>query len=361
MSKKKLFNINLSLNLFSGLNKKINNNDLAILFRQIFFMLDAGISISDAINILSDQKKNKNLDIILKDVYNNILEGQKLSFCLSKHNKYFPSLVINMIKAGENTGNLNQISYDLANYYERQAKFISDFLRVLIYPVIVLVMALLVLIFALVFVIPNYSQMFLYKDLPFMTKFVINLSEFFCKYYLWLLLFLIIFFLVAKKFFKTNQGKIFYGRIIFLSPIKNIYRPYLNFMFAQILAMLLNSNINIISALENTKQVINNKFLDKDFDLIINKIKSGYKISSAILESKKFDRILSEMINVGESSGNLGKIMLHCQKYFENQFLFNLKRFESLIEPALTIIIGIILSVIMLAIMEPNFNLGNIL
>lgn len=354
--RKKLFAINLRL-----FEPRVSNNDLSILFRQIFFMLDAGISINDTIRILSDQTKNKKLGFILKEVYNNILEGQRFSYCLSKHNKYFPSLVINMLRAGEDNGTLNRISYDLANYYECRARFVSDFLRVLIYPVIVIAMLFLVLIFALMFIIPGYSQMFLYKDLPLMTKLVINLSDFFCKYYLWLALFLLTFFTVSRRLFETGLGKIFYGWFIFSSPTRVIYGPYLNFMFAQVLSMQLNSNVNIISALENAKQVINNKFLDKDFDLIVSKIKNGNKISVAVIESKKFDRLLSEMIGIGESTGNLGKIMRHCQKYFESQLLFNLKKFESLIEPALTIITGIILFVVILAVVEPNFELGNIM
>ncbi len=344
---------------------KISKRKLAILFKKIFFMLEAGIGISKAINILYinslKNKKEKLMNKILGDIDKNILAGQSFSSCLLKYKKYFSGFIISMIKAGESSGNLNQVIYKLANYYEREADLAENFSRVLIYPVIVCIMMLAVLIFALVFVIPSYSQMFGENDLPVMTKFVVGISNFVCNYYLFLIAILIIFFLALKIFFKSDRGKLFYGKFLFLSFIRKIYRPYLNFMFAQILNIMLSSGVNIVFAILNAKEVIDNKFLDNNFEVVIKKIKSGEKISQAIGETKIFDEILVEMINIGESSGNLSNVAAHCEKYFESEFMNNIRKLEKLIEPILTIAIGLILAIIMLAIMEPSFSMGDIL
>ncbi len=341
---------------------KISKKNLSVLCRQISFMLQSGISISKALEILTVQSQNKNLKIILSDIHKNILEGKSFSQCLLQHGKKFPALMINMIKAGENAGRLDEIMNQLANYYQQENDFITDFKRAMIYPCIVCVMMLTVLIMALTFVIPSYAQMFSQNGakLPLLTQIVIGISNFVGKYYLLLILFFITIFILLVLFLKTDKGQIFYGKFLFSSFVKKIYRIRLNFIFAQIFGMLLRSGVDIISVFENVKDVVGNKFLDKDFDLMINQIRNGESVSEVINKSGKFNTILSEMINVGENSGNLPDTMLYCQKYFENEFKDSLKKLEKIIEPAFTIITGIILGIIMLAIMEPTFTLNDI-
>jgi Type II secretory pathway, component PulF len=344
-------------------NSKINKKNLSVLCRQISFMLDAGISISKVIEILSMQQENKSMQLILKDVHKNILKGNSFSDCLLKYDNYFPSLMINMIKAGENSGTLNEIMQKIADYYETQYKFISDLKRAMTYPLIVCIMMLIVLIMAITLVIPSYAQMFLESgaQLPMITKIVIGISNFVSNYFLYLILLFIIIFLIGKKFLNTNKGKIFYGRLLLLAPIKKIYFPWINLVFAQVMGMLLESGVSVIFAIENVKWVIANKFLDREFDEIINEIRSGVSISKSVGNSKRFSQVLIAMINVGESSGNLTNVFAHCQRYFENEFNNNLNDVQKLIEPALTIFIGIVLGIIMIAIMEPTFTMSNIL
>lgn len=335
------------------------------MFRKIFFLLEAGIGISQAISILCESnlknKKQKFIGEILSDINKDILSGQSLSSGFLKHRKYFSDFIINMIKTGESSGNLNQIIYKLAIYYEREADLIENFSSVLIYPVIVCVIMLAVLIFALVFVIPSYSQMFGDNELPLVTRCVMSISNFVCDYYWLLILFLVICILVLGRFLKTEYGQRFYGKFMFLSPLKKIYRPYLNFIFAEIFNIMLSSGASVIFAIINAKEVINNRFLDAEFDLILKKVKSGERVSKAVGNANIFDEVLSEMICIGESSGNLASIAAHCEKYFESEFMSNIKKLEKLIEPILTIVIGLILAIIMLAVMGPSFSIGDIL
>lgn len=344
------------------LKQKINKNNLSVLCRQISFMLNSGIPISKSIQILSLQSENKILQSILKDIHKNLLEGKSFSQCLAKHYQ-FPALMINMIKVGEISGSLNEIMEKLADYYEEEYKFISNLKSAMIYPVIVCIMMIVVLFLALAFVIPGYAQIFLGSgaELPMITQIVIAVSNFLSRYFLWMILFFTIALCFTKHFLKTDKGRILYGKILFSYPIKKIYLPRLNFIFAQICAMLLESGINIILVIENVKEIVSNKFLDKDFDEMINKMKNGSSINKTVAESKKFSPILSEMINVGESTGNLSDIMLHCQKYFQNEFTNNFERLQKLIEPTLIIFIGLILGIIMIAIMEPTFTISDIL
>ena len=344
-------------------NNKISKKDLAILCSQIYFLLDGGISISKAIEILISQQNNKVLKAILHGVHKNILEGKSFSTCLLEHKNYFPALMINMIKAGEESGNLNYTIRRLSEHYELEYKFIAEFKRAMIYPIIICVMMLCSLILALTLVIPGYEQLFSQSDaqLPMLTKIIIGASDFVrCHYLFWIGIFLLLL-LFIKQFFKTNKGQIFYGKLILSPPIKNIYWPWLNFTFASGMGMLLDSGMNIIFVLDNLKNIIANKFLDTDFNLMIDQMKNGMSISKVVCGSKKFHPVLEIMIKIGEDSGNLSGTMAHCQSYFQNEFANNLSQLQKLIEPALTILIGIILAVVMIAIMEPTFMIGDIL
>ena len=342
--------------------KKIKSSDLSIMFRQIYFMLDAGIAINKAIEILIEQNGNKVLKSILAQVHKNIMAGQSLSKSLQEH-KQIPAMAINMIKVGEYSGNMPEIMKQLAQYYGQQSKLIGKIKKAMVYPAIVFTMMVSVMFLALKYVIPSYAQMFsdAGANLPCLTKFVIAFSDFVNKYFLWLLIILVMAIAILRIFLKTERGKIFMGKMFYHSFMGKIYRPWVNFIFTYIMGMLLQSGVNIILALESVKTNICNRFLDKYFDQMLAQIKNGTSFSIALGKSKIFNLLLSSMIKIGEDTGNLAEIMLHCKDYFGDEIDDQLSSLEKLIEPALTIFIGIILAIVMIAIMEPTFMMSDIL
>lgn len=300
---------------------------------------------------------------IMEGVYKNILEGKSVSQSLRAYEKYFPSFMINMVKAGESTGNLPETMKNLADYFEREYNFDSQIKMALVYPAIVFTMMFIVLGIAVGFVIPNYAQIFLESgtDLPLLTRFVIVVGNFIVKNYFWIFLFCLLAILFIKVFLKTDHGKFFYGKMLFKSPLSKIYRPRVNFLFAQVFGMMINAGVDIIFALESVKEVLNNKFLDKDFDVMIQNIKCGTSLSQTVSESKIFSYILVSMINVGENSGNLSETMFNMQRYFSNEFQNKLAMAQKYFEPFIIVIVGIILGIVMIAIVEPTFMISDII
>jgi type IV pilus assembly protein PilC len=340
------------------MNNKLSKKDLSICFKQIFLMLDAGIPVSECIKIFAQQNyNNKKLKDNFSKINNDILVGITLAEAFNRR-KIFSPLVINMIQAGEISGNLNSVMNELANYYEQEYKLFSNFSHAMIYPLIVFFMMISVLIMALTFVIPSYAQMFENTKLPTITRIVIAISFIIKNYYLILILVFLAFIFLLCIFLKSKSGKIFAGKCFLKSKT---YLAYINFIFSCVSYILLKSNINLINDIEIIKNVIGNKFLENDFDVIKEKIMQGYNLSDSVKQSKRFSDILIVMIKIGEDTGNLSNTMLQSEKYFKEELTEKLIELEKLIEPVITIITGIILGIIMIAILEPTLTIGDII
>lgn len=341
----------------------ITKRDLSALCRQIYFIVSSGVSISKAVEILIVNMKHQksNAVSVMEEIYKNILEGKSFSESLFEHKDYFPMFMIRMVKSGEDTGSLPEVMEDLADYFEQEYNFKSQLKMALVYPVIVLIMLFVVLGIAVGFVIPSYAQMFLESgaDLPLITKFVIAISNFVTKNYLMIFLFFILAIVSAKMFLETSCGKFFYGKLLF--NLSGIYKSRINFLFAQVFGMMTSAGVNVIFALESVRDVLGNKFLDNDFDLMVDKIKGGKSLTQVISESNIFSYILVSMINIGESSGNLTEVMFNMRRYFSNEFTNKLMLLQKYFEPFITILVGIILGIVMIAIVEPTFMIGDII
>jgi type IV pilus assembly protein PilC len=347
-------------------NNKLNKKELANFLRQLSFLLESKINIKHALKILlASQDFNKSLILkkILININQDILSGESISKSFAKH-KEIPKLIINLIKSGEHSSDLDKIILRLANYYEQEINFQDSFNRAMIYPSIICLAMILILILSLNFILPSYNQIFLETQtkLPKLTLLILNLNSFINKYYLILIsLALSFYFLIYKKFIISSNYFIKLINQIKLSS--RFYKLRLNFMISQVFFILLSSNIKIISCVSSLKEIINNKILDHDFDLIINNLNSGESLSSSFNKSKnlKLDYFLISMINIGEESGDLKNIFFYCEKYFASQLKNYLAKLEKLIEPVMTIIIGLLLAIIMLAILEPTLDLNNLI
>jgi type IV pilus assembly protein PilC len=336
--------------------RKISKHDMSILFKQIYFMTTAGVSISDCIDFLSRDNK-KNTHEVLKNINSDILNGFSLSKAFERR-KIFNSLVVNMLKAGEVSGNISKTMYELSNYYEQECKLISNFIHAASYPLIVFFVAISVLIMSLTFVIPGYAEMFGDMQLPMTTRIVLKISFIIKNYYIILLLLLILFCVCIYLFLKSHKGQFLFG----YSITKNkVYVSYINFIFACVVHMLFDANVDIVLTIKLVKSIIKNKFLDNIFDEIALKVTQGYNLSDTIKKYDIFDRVLFSMIEIGEKTGKLSDTMLHCERYFRFRLNNQLEKLEKLIEPTLTILTGIILGIIMLAILEPTLSIGDII
>ncbi len=355
---KKTYKIN-----FFTFEKKIGNKDIATFCRQLELYFQTDIPIFSALDKIMRNTKNTKMKKVIGNLMKGISLGKRLSECMAEQ-KELPLLFVNMVAIGETSGRFDYIFNRLNSHYEKQSKFLDDIKSAFIYPCIVCVMMLLVIVASMVFVIPRYAEMYTANDisLPGITVALISISNFVVyKWYIMIIVGLIIY-IVVPKLRKRRNLKYFFDKVIFHIPvIKDVSLRVVNTRFVEMMSIIVPSGISLIECLHLSSRVIHNDYVRKEIDFIISEIKTGKTFGSSIERSKFLDPVLCSMIITGEATGKFEEVLGKTYIYFERELEFTILKVSKLIEPMITIVIGILVGLIMLAIMLPAFNLSSVL
>lgn len=333
---------------------------LAMLSRQFATLLGAGVPIVRCFDILNHQTTDKTLKKSLHDVYERVQKGQSLSSALKKEGKLYPKFFINMVKSGEESGNLEFVFDKLASQYSREKELKDKTVSALIYPVILVVVSIAVMILMLVFVIPNFFGMFEggLDTLPATTTFLLWLSDYFVANWTKILVVTIIAIVVLFFALKTPQVASAKEWLMLKLPvIGKLNAIIISARFAQTLSTLYASGLSLLDALQITQEVINNKFLDKDLTELREKVSKGTPLWKAMKDVDVFPLMLSNMIQVGEETGQLDDMLQKTATLYEEEADVALKRMVALIEPAMIIILAIIIAFVMISIIPPMYSM----
>lgn len=342
--------------------KKVSKKDLAIFCRQFYTMVDAGIPIIKCIDILTEQSDNKSLKKALTDMGLEVQKGTNLSGSMKKHKKTFPLILVNMIEAGEASGNLDNILERMAVHFEKENKLESKIKSALIYPAVLIVVSVAVVVFMLVGVMPTLIGMFENSgtELPGITLFLLNLSNFLRDY--WYLVSGIIgglsgFFIYYRS---TLRGKKRLSILKIRTPfIKTINKKIITSRFTRTLSTLMSSGIALIEALEIAGNIINNQIIKEKLEEGIEGIKKGEALSKIIREMDIFSPMVYSMISVGEEAGSLDTILIKTADFYDDEVEISLQKMTTLIEPVLLIGMAIVIGFIVIAMALPMFDLVN--
>ncbi|MBU5488052.1 type II secretion system F family protein [Clostridium sp. MSJ-8] len=342
--------------------QKITAKDLTIFCRQMNTMLDAGISITNCLSMLSTQVTNKKLRGIITEIEDDVKRGEMLSHSMAKYPDTFPKLLISMVESGEASGNLDEMMLRMAIHFEKESKINSKIKSAMIYPIILSIIATVAVIVILMFVMPTFQEMFEDSNtpLPGITSFLISLSTFMKKYIIYLVIGITVVVVLIMRFKKTTKGYEFFSKLKFKLPVfGDLTKKTVTSRFTRTMSTLLSSGISMMEAIPIVKSILNNKVAEDAMDGIRDKVMKGDGLSGPVRESGVFPDMLASMIRVGEEAGSLDEMLEKTADYYDEEVDVAISNATSMIEPIMIIIMGVVIGGMVVAIMLPMFDMYN--
>ncbi|MCR4803789.1 MAG: type II secretion system F family protein [Lachnospiraceae bacterium] len=340
--------------------KKVKARDLSVFCRQFNSILNAGVTILNALNMLSEQTENKVLKEAIKQVQIDVEKGESLTVAMSKHAQTFPPIMIHMVEAGEASGSLEIAFERLAVQFEKQAKTSGLIKKAMVYPCVVVVVAIAVVIVMLVVVFPQFEDMFeqVGGDLPAITKIVISLSNF-VKHFWWLLIILNIGLIVGFITFKKSEnGQQFLSKLALNMPVvRGLTTKSSSATLARTLSTLLAAGITLVDAVEISSKVISNVIVRTALSDSVDEIKRGIPLSVPLQESGVFPPMLYQMTRIGEETGNIEGMLEKIADYYEEEVENTTAALTSLLEPLIIVVLGFLVGFILLSIYMPMLGM----
>lgn len=340
---------------------KFKNKDLIFFLTQLSTYIKAGIPLVEALRIISRQYNKKAYQKIFRSVIYELTIGESFSVAMEKQNIAFPKLLINMVKTAEMTGSLPEVLDDMANYYTEAEATRKQMITAMTYPSIVFVVAIGVMIFVMVYVVPQFVEIYdtMETDIPTITKVILGLSSI-LKHYWYLIILgiglLIGLFVLAYKKSRGFRTLVQYG-IMHLPIIGNVIIYNEVTMFTKTFSSLLAHNVPITDSMEILNKITNNEIFKMLILDTITNLARGGKISEAFKDQWAFPVPAYEMIVTGEATGELSEMMHKVSIYYQDLHKNAVTRIKAFIEPALTIFLTVGVGIILLSIIIPMFNM----
>ena len=338
-------------------NRKIKLKDIAVFCRQFYVMLDSGLSIGKALNILIEQGEKPKIRDALIGVNGDLKRGETLASSMRKRKDVFPNLLTSMIDAGERSGNLDIILKRMAEYYEKETKIRGKIKSAMIYPIVLGVVAIIAITFILTFVMPTFVQMFEENnvDLPMSTKMVLGTSKMLGKYGIIIFLILVTAIILLGKYLKSEEGQYKLSVINLKIPvIKKLTQKIIVSRFTRTMGIVSSSGISLVTSLEIVAPVVGNKIAEKE----LLKVK-GEGLGDSIMKIKIFQPMLASMVKVGEEAGSLDSILDKTADFYDDELEREIQTATALIEPAMIVLMGVIIGFLLISILTPMFKMYN--
>lgn len=351
--------INADIDFFS----KVGIKDISIFCRQLSYTLNAGITLNRALNIVAQQTENKRLQRATTKVFEDVEKGKSLAESMKK-NKEYPDLLVNMIAAGEASGTLDSIMTRMAEYYYSEYKQWQKVKQALTYPVIVAVFAFCVVIFLAVKILPmlisNILTISSKSKIPWPTRVSIGFSNLVTHNFI-LMIALIIAFIILLKLAKKYSVNIEpLDRLKLKMPvIGKVNYKIVTSRFARTFGMLVSSGIPLIKSIEICMKIVGNKFIENSLEEAKEYIKKGSSIGSVFEEKKIFPPMLTEMIKIGEESGDLEDVLKKVAEFYDGEVETAVAQLTTMIEPLIIVVLAFVVGFIVLSVVLPIFQMYN--
>ena len=343
-------------------NRKVKLKDIAVFCRQFYVMLDSGLSIGKALNILIEQGEKPKVREALIGVNGDLKRGETLANSMRKRKDVFPNLLTSMIDAGERSGNLDIILKRMAEYYEKETKIRGKIKSAMIYPIVLGVVAIIAITFILTFVMPTFVQMFEENnvDLPTSTKMVLGTSKMLGKYGIIIFLILVTAIILLGKYLKSEEGQYKLSVINLKIPvIKKLTQKIIVSRFTRTMGIVLSSGMSLVTSLEIVASVVGNKIAEKELLKVKEKVLKGEGLGDSIMKIKIFPPMLASMVKVGEEAGSLDSILDKTADFYDDELEREIQTATALIEPAMIVVMGIIIGFLLISILTPMFKMYN--
>ncbi len=343
---------------------KVTTKDIVVFSRQFSTMVNAGLPIMQGLSIVAEQAENPDFRRVMSRIRDDISNGIPLSEAMSKHPKAFSTLYVNMVKAGEQGGILDVIFERLSEYMEKAEGVSRKVRSAMMYPIVVFSIAIMVVIFLMVKVIPTFADVFagFGAKLPGPTLVVIAMSHFFSSYKaIFLGVFLFILYWVIALWRKTKTGAYNWDLMMLKLPVFGVLvRKSAVAKFARTLGTLIKSGVPIMDALETVAKTSGNLVVERAVTKARESVREGKTLTQPLRESSVFPAMVTQMINVGEETGALDAMLSKIADFYEDEVDTAVEGMTTIIEPILILFLGVTLGFIVVAMFMPMFELGNL-
>ncbi len=329
--------------------------------RQFATLLKAGTPLAETLQVLIQQVPNRRFEAVLRDVRERVTSGDSLADAMQNHPSTFSDLYVNMVKAGEASGHLDEVLSRIGDYLQKQNKLRSKVTSALMYPMIMVTVGALVVVVLMNFVVPKILKLVTAKggSLPLPTRILQNVSAFFNDYWILMALAIIAALMALSAVRRNEKGRYFLDRFNLSLPIfGDLFRKQAISRFSVTLATLLRSGVPVLEALMIVKNVVQNSVMAEIIGIIHDRIVEGTDISTPLKKSKMFPPVVGHMIAVGEQSGQLEDILSQLSESYDDEIDISTQRMTAVMEPIMIIFIAIIVAFIVLAIVLPMLRLG---
>ena len=350
----------LSMNL--SFLDRVSNKDIVILSRQLATLFEAQVSALRIFRLLGSESENKVLGLKLIQIADDLQAGSQISSALEKHPKIFSEFYVSMVKAGEESGKLNETFEYLADYLDRTYELVTKAKSALIYPAFVMMTFITVMILMFTMVIPKISTILTEsgQDIPIYTKVVLGISNFLVeKGFIVLAVFMVVGFLVVR-YIRTPSGTIVFDQFKLSIPyLSNLFRKLYWARLSDNMNTMLMSGIPMIRSLELTSSVINNSIYKKIIADAVDSVKAGKTVSEALSGNGEIPGIMIQMMRVGEESGELGAILKTLSRFYSREVVTAVDALVDLIEPAMIVMLGLGVATLLASVLIPIYNVAS--
>ncbi|WP_164508970.1 type II secretion system F family protein [Clostridium rectalis] len=339
---------------------KPSNKSIYIFCKQLTILLSSGVTITQSINILSENNSNKIFKSSLLDINKNLLEGKSLSSSMKKYKLIYPSLLIEMIWIGEKSGTLSTVLEKLTIFYEQQYKMDNKLRKALVYPIVLCLVSFISILFLINNILPQFIDILKNTSvsIPKQTSFIIYTFKFFHRYKFIILIVFIFLIMFLHKYFKSERGDYNLSKVKLKFPIlKNIYSNLYIYKICTTLGIIIKSGMNINQSFEILSSVVKNKIIERKIIDVKECIQQGETLTNSFKNNYLFNSNFLSMIYVGEESGNLDNVFITLGKLSEEQVYITLDSMIKLIEPIIILVVSIIILIIILSIAVPMLDI----
>lgn len=340
---------------------KVPFGDMVVSTRQLATMIDSGLVLSEALDILVEQQqKNSKFKLILSDISRDVKSGMDLATSIKKHPDVFPPLYSSLVRSGEQAGNLDIVLNQLATNLEKDREFKARIKGALIYPIMIIIMMVVVVGIMMFFVIPRLISLYTQSniELPLPTKILIVSSNFMTSYW-WLLLIMgVITGIVFRRWVATQEGRFKFDNLMLHTPIVGRIVKGSNLTyFTRTFGLLATAGVPILDSLRIIEDVIDNMVYKKAIAQAYIGVERGLTLSNQLEASGVFPKIISQMFKVGEETGKVDKVAYKLAEYFESEADNLVKNLTVIIEPVILVMLGIGVAFLVLSIILPIYKL----
>lgn len=350
------------LTFFTSLINRVSNKDIVILSRQMATLFQAQISALRIFRLLGDQIENPSLRKYLGAIADDLQGGSSISNALAKYPDTFSNFYVNMVRAGEESGKLDEVFDYLADYLDRTYEVSSKAKSALIYPAFVVTTFTGVMILMLTVIIPKIALMITDsgQPIPFYTQIVLWFSSIFVNYGIFLAVGVVIAGFALWKYAKTDQGADYLDSLKLGTPyVGDLYRKLFLSRIADNLNTMIISGIPMLRALEITASVVDNRTYKAILDNTLMRVKEGNSLSEALGQYKEIPNMMTQMIKVGEETGQLGNILKSLSNFYQREVKNAVDTLVGLIEPVMIVALGVGVGVLLAAVLLPIYNIAS--